>query len=309
MAKPVYVFSGFLDAGKTRTIKESLLDPNFNEGERTLIIALEEGDEEYDNEFLAASNSIVVYLDSVNELTRQRQAELDIKYCPQRIFIELNGLEDDAILYNEGFAYGWELCQALTIIDSTSFMNYMANMKQFMFNHIKYAETCIFNRADNLDRRYVRNNLKAINHRLDIVYETASGEDLNGFDEELFGDGDFFDLNNDDFGLWYMDALDHPTKYEGKTVAFNARFVEKHPLYDDVVIMGRPAMVCCANDIQYISITCVNVQYVDIVPDKYYHLKGVIHCQQDEMGQMTCVLYVDDYLQTEAPEDEFVYFN
>lgn len=309
MVKPVYVFSGFLDAGKTRTIKESLLDPNFNEGERTLIIALEEGDEEYDNEFLKKSNSVVVYLDSINELTKEKQLELNEKYPAQRVFIELNGLEDDAILYNEGFCYAWDLCQALTIIDSTTFMNYMANMKQFMFNHIKNAETCIFNRADNIDRRYVRNNLKAINHRLDIVYETTSGEDLNGFDENLFGDGDTFDLNNDDFGLWYMDALDHPQKYEGKTISFNAKFVEKHPEYDDVVSMGRPAMVCCANDIQYISLTCVEVQYADIVPGKYYHLKGKIHVQSDEMGQPTCVLYVDEYQQTETPEDEFVYFN
>ena len=48
--KPVYVFSGFLDAGKTSAIKESLLDPGFNQGETTLIIAFEQGDEEYDED-------------------------------------------------------------------------------------------------------------------------------------------------------------------------------------------------------------------------------------------------------------------
>ena len=43
MIKPVYVFSGFLDSGKTSAIKEVLYDPRFNEGESTLIIVMEEG--------------------------------------------------------------------------------------------------------------------------------------------------------------------------------------------------------------------------------------------------------------------------
>ena len=59
MRKPVYVFSGFLDAGKTTAIKESLLDPNFNDGETTLIIAFEQGDVEYDDDFLYDSNSVI----------------------------------------------------------------------------------------------------------------------------------------------------------------------------------------------------------------------------------------------------------
>ena len=63
MNKPVYVFSGFLDAGKTYVIKDTLTDPRFNEGEKTLIIAMEQGDNEYDEKFLKATNSQVVYLD------------------------------------------------------------------------------------------------------------------------------------------------------------------------------------------------------------------------------------------------------
>ena len=68
MVKPVYVFSGFLDSGKTSVIKETLSDSDFTMGDPTLIIALEEGDEEYDEEFLRKSNSKVVYLDSINDL-------------------------------------------------------------------------------------------------------------------------------------------------------------------------------------------------------------------------------------------------
>ena len=87
MVKPVYVFSGFLDSGKTSVIKETLSDSDFTMGDPTLIIALEEGDEEYDEEFLRKSNSKVVYLDSINDLTKEQMAEYELDYDFDRIFI------------------------------------------------------------------------------------------------------------------------------------------------------------------------------------------------------------------------------
>ena len=49
MPIPVYVFTGFLDAGKTKFIQETLEDPRFNAGERTLLLAVEEGEVQYPN--------------------------------------------------------------------------------------------------------------------------------------------------------------------------------------------------------------------------------------------------------------------
>ena len=45
---PMYVFTGFLESGKTKFIQETLEDPRFNSGEKTLLLVLEEGEEEYD---------------------------------------------------------------------------------------------------------------------------------------------------------------------------------------------------------------------------------------------------------------------
>ena len=41
MEVPVYVFTGFLEAGKTRFIQETLEDKRFNAGERTLLLLQE----------------------------------------------------------------------------------------------------------------------------------------------------------------------------------------------------------------------------------------------------------------------------
>ena len=42
MKIPVYIFTGFLEGGKTHIIQESMEDERFNSGEKTLIILCEE---------------------------------------------------------------------------------------------------------------------------------------------------------------------------------------------------------------------------------------------------------------------------
>ena len=122
MNKPIYVFSGFLDSGKTRAIKETLYNPRFNEGEASLIICFEQGDIDYDEKFLRITNSEVIYLDSINDLTIDKQKQIEKDYNFERIFIELNGMEDDNVLYNNGFIENWELAQTLTTIDASKFL-------------------------------------------------------------------------------------------------------------------------------------------------------------------------------------------
>ena len=137
MVKPVYFFSGMLDSGKTRAIKETLYDERFNEiQDYNLIICLEQGDEEYDSKFLKYTNSVVEYLD-YKDFDKNKQEELENKYDPSRIIIEFNGMQNDEELFRQGFIKDWELAQTLTTIDASTFKLYNTNMKQFMFNHIK----------------------------------------------------------------------------------------------------------------------------------------------------------------------------
>ena len=51
---PVYLFTGFLEAGKTKFIQETLEDKRFNTGEKTLLLICEEGIEEYAPDQFAA---------------------------------------------------------------------------------------------------------------------------------------------------------------------------------------------------------------------------------------------------------------
>jgi len=308
MNKPVYIFSGFIDSGKTSAIKESLYDGRFNEGERTLIIAFEEGDEEYDKKFLQYTNSVVVFLDFA-DFTKEKQMELDKEYQPERIFIEFNGMDNDEDMLKEGFIPTWEIAQYLTTIDGSTFLNYMTNMKQFMYNHIKYSEVAVINRSDNLDLRYLRNNLKGINQRLETIFEDKEGNVTNKIKETLFDTSKTLDIQDVDYGLWYMDALDNAERYDKCAIKINAFYYEPIKQYENAGIFGRQAMVCCANDIQRIAFTVVGPDTRTLKEGSFYQIEGRIHVIEDDNNYKNCVVYADKVNEIEAPKESFVNFN
>ena len=309
MIKPVYFFSGMLDSVKTRAIKTTLYDERFNEpGEFNLIISMEQGDEEYDKKFLKYTNSAVEYID-YKDLTREKMQQLEDEYDPSRIIIEFNGMQNDEEFFRNGFIPEWEMAQTLTTIDGSSFRLMVANLRQFMFYHIKYAEVVIINRFSSEDLVYLRNNIKGMNQRVEIIFEDENGNVTNKINESLFDTSKPLDISDIDYGLWYMDAVDNPDKYEGCQIELNSYYIEKVKEYENVGIFGRRAMVCCAEDVQPIAFTVIDIDPDRLEKNKYYHIKGTVKCLDDERGYKTCVVYASEIAPQEEPADPMVYFN
>ena len=309
MIKPVYFFSGMLDSGKTRAIKTTLYDERFNEpGEFNLIISMEQGDEEYDKKFLKYTNSAVEYID-YKDLTREKMQQLEDEYDPSRIIIEFNGMQNDEEFFRNGFIPEWEMAQTLTTIDGSSFRLMVANLRQFMFYHIKYAEVVIINRFSSEDLVYLRNNIKGMNQRVEIIFEDENGNFTNKINQSLFDTSKPLDISDIDYGLWYMDAVDNPDKYEGCQIELNSYYIEKVKEYENVGIFGRRAMVCCAEDVQPIAFTVIDIDPDRLEKNKYYHIKGTVKCLDDERGYKTCVVYASEIAPQEEPADPMVYFN
>ena len=309
MIKAVYFFSGMLDSGKTRAIKTTLYDERFNEpGEFNLIISMEQGDEEYDKKFLKYTNSAVEYID-YKDLTREKMQQLEDEYDPSRIIIEFNGMQNDEEFFRNGFIPEWEMAQTLTTIDGSSFRLMVANLRQFMFYHIKYAEVVIINRFSSEDLVYLRNNIKGMNQRVEIIFEDENGNVTNKINQSLFDTSKPLDISDIDYGLWYMDAVDNPDKYEGCQIELNSYYIEKVKEYENVGIFGRRAMVCCAEDVQPIAFTVIDIDPDKLEKNKYYHIKGTVKCLDDERGYKTCVVYASEIAPQEEPADPMVYFN
>ncbi len=85
MMLPVFLFTGFLDAGKTTFLQSMLEDPGFNEGQRTLVLLCEEGEEELDPKRFSINNVTIHTVDSVAELTPANMSLWQRKAAATRI--------------------------------------------------------------------------------------------------------------------------------------------------------------------------------------------------------------------------------
>ena len=167
---PVYSFTGFLDSGKTKFIQETLEDTRFNDGERTLLIVFEEGEEEYDFSTYPAKNVWLEVLDQQTVTTKQLSA-LQKKYKAERIVMELNGMQQVGDIYMR-FPEGWVVAQEVMFADASTFMTYNANMRNLVMDKLVGAQMVVFNRLEKgSDIMPFHKIARAANRRIDILYD------------------------------------------------------------------------------------------------------------------------------------------
>ena len=255
---PVYSFTGFLDSGKTKFIQETLEDPRFNAGERTLVLIFEEGEEEYDLSTYPKKNVYLEVLDQQTVTTEELKA-LQKKYKAERVVAELNGMQQVGDLYMR-FPDSWAIAQEVMFADATTFMTYNANMRNLVMDKLMGAQMVVFNRmAPGQDVMPFHKLARAANRRIDILYDYTDG--TTKFDE--IEDPLPFDINapvieikDEDYALWYRDVSEEPQKYDGKTVHFKGQVAMLRRDKNGMFAPGRFVMTCCVEDIQFCGIPC-----------------------------------------------------
>ena len=211
---PVYLFTGFMDSGKTTLVNETLFENDFAEGGKGIIIMCEDGDVEYDPEKLKTVNFQVVTIDSEEEFTEEKMKEINLQYLPEQVFIEYNGTWGMDKILEMNLPKDWIIVQSLATVDSTTFEMYMNNMRAMMQEQVFSSDVVIFNRTDdNTDRGKFRRLIKTINRKAQIVYERKDGT-IDERPEELPFDinQDIIELSDADYAIWYMDAMDNYKK-------------------------------------------------------------------------------------------------
>ena len=251
---PVYLIAGFLDGGKTDFIN-GILEDGFARRDRTLLLCCEEGELEYDPKVL--NNVTVVTIEDEEDLKCSYMKELEKKYKPKQILIEYNGMWQIERLYREVLPANWVLYQIMTFIQASTFEMYAKNMGQLMMEKITNADMLVFNRCTEELKETLRSrNLRMVNRRADIFLEDNDGnsEDyLTGEECPFDMDQDVIEIPDEDFGVWYVDVMDHPDRYLGKLV--HMKLVMCHSQkYPGIHCPGRFAMVCCEDDIQFLGL-------------------------------------------------------
>lgn len=309
---PIYLITGFLESGKTSFIKDTLSDPEFTEGCRTLLIVLEEGMEEYDDAFLEENKIDLVMVEDEEELTDHFFLDLQKKYKPQRVMIEYNGVWKIETVFKKKMPKEWALAQIIATVDASNFKVQLNNMRAMMTEQLSEADLIIFNRCDeNTERLWIRRNVKLINRKAQLIYETADGV-LDGNDEEELPydiNADVIEIEDDDYGIFYMDALDHPERYEGKTLHYTGMVYKGKSFPEGYFVPGRFAMTCCADDTQFIGFIC-HSKYAEKLKNRQW-VKVTVNAKYEyhkAYGKESLVLYSKRIENATKPEEELVYF-
>lgn len=312
MKIPVFVIHGFLESGKTRFALETLADEYFSGGERNLVLACEEGVEEYGEEALERANATLVMLEDKSEFNEMFLAECQKKYKPTQIVLEYNCMWGMDFLRDMYMPKGWFVAQVITVVDASTFDVYLKNMKSLFMEMAKDSDLIIFNRSsDDTPAATYKRNMRAVNPKAQVVFEREDGSMLE-FEEELPFDleADVIEIADVDYGIWYIDAMDHPEKYDGKTLRFKAMAYTGKHLPEGYFVPGRMAMTCCADDTAFIGFLCRS-SYVDRLKQKQWitvTARAHMEKREEYNGEEGIVLHSTNIRTAGKPEEELVYF-
>ena len=320
---PVYLFVGQLESGKTKFIQETMEDPQFDSGDKTLLLVCEEGEEEYDPDRFAFGGVHVAQLEDKSELTRENLAALEQKSGCGRVIIEYNGMWLVQDLY-DALPDNWLIYQCLATADGSTLKTYAGDnaMRALLLDKLRGSELLVVNRAEHLNddesRQLVHKLVRQASRRCDIAYEFADGSvayddipDPLPFDVNA----DVIDIPAEFFGVWYMDCMDDPNKYDGKTVKFLAQVCQTPRAGKNSFVPGRFAMTCCIQDIQFVGFPCKYDGYKALEQRSWITLTAKVNVKYHPIyqgqtpaatGPVLTALAVEP---AEAPRDDVVMFS
>lgn len=241
--KPVYVINGFLESGKTEFITFTLGQPYFQIRGKTLLLLCEEGEIEYEEELLKKSRTEVELIEREEDFNPSHLLELEKKHKPERIIIEYNGMWN---FKNMKLPRQWRIEQQITTIDGSTFPMYYTNMRSLLAEMIRNSEMIIFNRCDGIaDLNNYKRNIKAVNPSADVIFEDSNGEIDEIFEDDLPYDlnQDTIVLDNEGYGIWYLDSMDHLERYFGKKLQFVAMVLKPDHFPQDYFVPDRKSVV------------------------------------------------------------------
>ena len=304
---PVYLIAGFLDSGKTSFIN-GILSDGFAMEDRTMLLCCEEGEEEYDRKLLR--NVTVVTVDDQESLTPEFLEAQRRKCWDSQIIVEFNGMWQIQDFYVNAMPQSWALYQIIATVEGPTFDMYAKNMASLMMDKLRNADMILINRCtDQLCASLRQKNLRLVNRRAEIYLEKNDDSSENYMD----GTVSAFDLDqpevrigDEDYGLWYVEIMDNPQMYEGKTVVYRA-IMCKPPKYGPYFTPGRFAMVCCAEDMSFLALACTGYD-VSAIPERaWVEVTGQVRVEHwDPYEGNGPVIHVTSVKACRKPEEEVV---
>ena len=308
---PVYLITGFLDSGKTTLLTDTLNMDYFNDGQRTVLIRCEDGEEEYDPEQLKSRNCRLIPVEDAEQLTTAFLDEIERRYQPERVLFEYNGMWPIDVLRKLKLPRNWGLYQVIDVIDSTTFEMYMNNMQSMIVDMVTDADMVLFNRCtSDMPMSGWKRSIRAVNRMCEIVFEDVMGEELEVEDILPYSlESEHLELEDADYGIWYIDIQEHPERYIGKTITMTVQAMTGMKLPRGTFVPGRNAMTCCEDDIRFFGFLCKYDKARSLKKGEWVKVTALIQWEHaDVYEDEGVVLYAKSVEKGQRPEDPLVYF-
>ena len=278
MKLPVYIINGFIESGKTEFIEYTLSQPYFEIEGETLLLLCEEGENEYEKDFLESNHTVMSSIEEEAFFDPAQLSKIEKDFAPERIVIEFNGMWDAK---NVKLPENWEVQQQITMIEGIA------------------------------DLSAYKRNVKAINQSAEIIFEDAEGELSQIMEEELPYDleNPIINLDGKAYGIWYLDVLEQIERYIDKTVKFKAYVLKPSSFPEIVFVPGRMAMTCCADDMAFLGFACVYENAKALEPKEWIEVTATLKREYfAEYRGEGPVLYAKEIKKVQAPVDAVISF-
>lgn len=308
----VYLMTGFLDSGKSQFLKFTLTQDYFQINGTTLLLLCEDGEEEFDPDEMKKYKVEIVKIENQSDLTEEYLEELNRMYSPERVVVEYNGMWKVSEFESMTLPKGWGIEQKLTTVDASTFQMYLNNLKPLFVEMVKGAELVVFNRCE--DREPLagyRRSVKVVNPQAEVIFEDEQGEIEDIFSNHVPYDLDapVIEIQREDYGIWYVDVMEHPERYKGKIVEFTAKALKPKGFPSKVFLPGRMAMTCCADDTTFLGYICKSPYAPKLEVGQWVKVRAKINFAHVSIYRGVGPVLEAEYIESADPINELVYFN
>ena len=308
---PVYICTGFLDSGKTLLVKDTLMEQEWIEPGLTLLILCEEGEEEYSKEYLEENDMVLLKIDKFEQLNAAFFTNCEKNYHPAQVVIEYNGMWKLEDLLQLKYPRKWQIQGIYSTVNGTTLDMYLKNMRNMLMEQLTESELIIINRCpEGVDRSGFRRALKVQNPMAQLIFEGMDGKIIQPTAEDLPFDikENPIKVEDEDFGIWYVDAYDHPDQYMDKEIEFVAQAFRPKGMKNAMFVPVRKIMTCCADDVRLYGYPCKIPKVTNIQMQKWYRVRVRYSFEPTEpFAPEQPVLYLMHIEPAEAPEQDYVY--
>ncbi|MGM9550638.1 MAG: GTP-binding protein [Clostridia bacterium] len=301
---PVFIINGFLESGKTTFIQNAIIrDPKMQK-ERVVIVVCEEGEVEYDS---LPENIHLHVIDEKENVTSDVFGKLNEKYKPTMVIFEYNGVWGMQTLYSVPMPRTWRLVEQITVIDATTFESYFNNMKSIFADQLRSSTTVVMNRCTRDDNfKFYKDSIKRCSPQAEIMYVSDEEGIMDIMLEEDLPynlNDEVLSLDKDSYVVWYIDMMDNPSRYEGKTVEYVAQVAKPDYFREGYFLAGNMIMTCCEDDMQFLGYVCKYDKASMLEEGGYVRVRGEIHSEfSPEYEEEGPVIYVKSAAPVARPK-------